>query len=229
MNIATTDRPPTDVVLKQPPRKKRSRRSAWLRLLIHSHWMSSAISLVGMVLFAITGITLNHASQIETEPKIRNELLELPPRLQSILRAVPDTELAASESAVLPAEVADWLSDRFTVSVANREAEWSGDEVYLSMQGPGSDAWIAIDRDSGEVEFQSTSRGWIAYFNDLHKGRHTGTAWMWFLDVFAIATLVFCITGLLLLYERAGNRRSTWPLVAFGLIAPWILILLFIH
>ncbi|EMI15470.1 PepSY-associated TM helix domain protein [Rhodopirellula maiorica SM1] len=224
MSIDTMDPAPTNVAVKKPLRKKRSRRSAWLRLLIHSHWMSSAISLVGMILFAFTGITLNHASQIETEPVIENQLVELPTRLQPQLRVAEDTQLA-----VLPSEVASWLSDQFAISIGVREAEWSADEVYLSLQGPGSDAWIAIDRESGEVEFQSTSRGWIAYLNDLHKGRHTGTAWMWFLDVFAVATLVFCITGLLLLYERAGNRRSTWPLVAIGLVAPWILILLFIH
>lgn len=186
--------------------------------------MSSAISLVGMILFAITGITLNHASQIETEPTIQNQSAELPPQLRQLL-----SERSYEGAAALPAELAAWLENQFAVSVAGRVAEWSDDEIYISVQQPGSDAWIAIDRESGVVEFESTSRGWVAYFNDLHKGRHTGTVWVWFLDVFAVATLVFCLTGLLLLYERAGKRRSTWPLVAVGLIAPWILILLFIH
>lgn len=208
----------------KPPKRKRSRRSVWLRLLIHSHWMSSALSLVGMVLFAITGITLNHASQIETEPVIKSATAELSPRLEQVLREESHDGLAP-----LPKELSVWLGEQFNVATASRDAEWSEDEIFVSMPGPGSDAWIAIDRVGGEVEFESTSRGWIAYFNDLHKARNTGTAWVWFVDVFAVATLIFCITGLLLLYERAGNRRSTWPLVGLGLIAPWILILLFIH
>lgn len=204
--------------------RKRKRRSVWLRLLIHSHWMSSAISLVGMILFAITGITLNHASQIEAAPKIDNRSAVLPAPLQQVVN-----ERDADGPAELPAELSAWIGQQLAVSTSDRQAEWSDDEVYLSMQGPGKDAWVAIDRESGDVEFESTTRGWVAYFNDLHKGRHTGTAWVWFLDLFSIATLVFCVTGLLLLYERAGNRRSTWPLVGLGLIAPWILILLFIH
>lgn len=186
--------------------------------------MSSAISLVGMVLFAITGITLNHASQIETTPVIVNRSAELPSSMHSEL-----AELDLDGLALLPVDLVDWLGEQFSVRAQGRQADWSADEIYLSMPAPGADAWLAIDRYSGLVEFESTSRGWVAYFNDLHKGRHTGTAWSWFLDVFAIATLVFCITGLLLLYERAKHRRWTWPLVGFGLIAPWLLIIFLIH
>ncbi|WP_372715782.1 PepSY-associated TM helix domain-containing protein [Novipirellula sp.] len=206
------------------PKRNRRRRSVWLRLLIHSHWMSSAVSLVGMILFAITGITLNHASQIETTPTTRTWSDVLPPRLQTSIGVSID-----EDSAELPVPVSEWIGNQLAISIGNHQADWSEDEVYVSMPGPGSDAWLAIDRNSGAVEFESTHRGWISYFNDLHKGRHTGNAWSWFLDVFAVATLVFCITGLLLLYERATHRRWTWPLVGLGLIAPWILIILFIH
>ena len=40
----------------------------------------------------------------------------------------------------------------------------------------GGDAWISIDRLSGQVTHEDTWRGWVAYFNDLHKGRNTGVA-----------------------------------------------------
>ena len=43
------------------------RRGFWLRTLHQWHWISSAICLLGMLLFTITGITLNHASRIEAE------------------------------------------------------------------------------------------------------------------------------------------------------------------
>ena len=41
------------------------RRAYWLKTLHEWHWVSSAICLVGMILFSITGFTLNHAGQIE--------------------------------------------------------------------------------------------------------------------------------------------------------------------
>ena len=39
-------------------------RSFWLKQLHSWHWISAAVSLVGMILFAVTGITLNHAASI---------------------------------------------------------------------------------------------------------------------------------------------------------------------
>lgn len=75
-----------------------------------------------------------------------------------------------------------------------------------------------IDRETGAVEYESTSRGAVSYLNDLHKGRNAGPAWGWFLDLFAVACLVFCITGLFLLHLHARQRRMTWPLVGLGLM-----------
>ena len=34
------------------------------------HWISAAVSLLGTLLFAVTGLTLNHASSIAAEPTI---------------------------------------------------------------------------------------------------------------------------------------------------------------
>ena len=86
-----------------------------------------------------------------------------------------------------------------------------------------------LDRETGAVEYERTRRGWISYFNDLHKGRNAGPAWGWFLDIFAVACLVFCITGLFLLYLHGRQRRMTWPMVGLGLLVPLLIALLFIH
>ena len=48
------------------------------------------------------------------------------------------------------------------------------DEVYLSLPRPGGDAWLRLNLADGEIEYERTDRGWLSYFNDLHKGRHTG-------------------------------------------------------
>jgi hypothetical protein len=46
------------------------RRAFWLKHLHQWHWVSAAIRLVSMLLFAITGITLNHASQNTGQPNL---------------------------------------------------------------------------------------------------------------------------------------------------------------
>jgi uncharacterized protein len=69
----------------------------------------------------------------------------------------------------------------------------------------------------------------VSYLNDLHKGRHTGPAWSLFIDVFALVSVLFCVTGLLLLQMYATGRPSTWPVVAAGLAIPVLLALFLIH
>src|SRR5690606_7447018 len=136
---------------------------------------------IGMILFTVTGITLNHADEIAAEPKVVTGNAELPPELLKLFNE--DSQDDADEARPLPAESAHWLSKQFSTPIGRQPAEWNSSEVYLSMPGPGVDAWILIDRESGMVEFERTNRGWIAYFNDLHKGRNTGTLWKWFIDV----------------------------------------------
>ena len=211
---------------QQPPANPaiaQQRRGFWLRTLHQWHWISSAVCLVGMLLFAVTGITLNHAAKIEGEPRVDNRTLALP---ADVLR---DIAGGTDGTAPLPAPVAAWLSDALDAPIGARSAEWSDAEIYLSMPGPGRDAWLSIDRATGAVEYERTERGWISYLNDLHKGRNAGPAWGWFIDIFAIACVVFTVTGLFLLQLHARQRRMTWPYVGLGLLVPVLLALIFIH
>ncbi|MBL8300597.1 MAG: PepSY-associated TM helix domain-containing protein [Rhodanobacteraceae bacterium] len=200
------------------------RRASWLKTLHQWHWISSAVSLIGLILFAFTGITLNHASQIPATPVVTKRQAELPANLRAALAA------GASEGRQpVDAELARWFSQAMGLQVAGGEAEWSATDIYLSLPRAGGDAWASIDLASGAVEYERTDRGWIAWLNDLHKGRNTGPVWTWFIDVFALACLVFAITGLLLLQLHAPRRPATWPTVVLGLVIPLVLILLFIH
>ncbi|HWW72436.1 MAG TPA: PepSY-associated TM helix domain-containing protein, partial [Duganella sp.] len=62
-------------------------RAVWLKNLHQWHWISSALCLLGMFLFSITGITLNHASQIEAKPSVERRQATLPAALTASLRA----------------------------------------------------------------------------------------------------------------------------------------------
>lgn len=200
-------------------------RAWWLKTLHQWHWVSAALCLVGMLLFAVTGITLNHAGQIEAKPAVTQRNAQLPVALLAELADTP----ADTRQAGLPPAVRQWLAQALQVELDGREAEWSADEVYLALPRPGGDAWLRIARHDGAAEYELTERGWVSYLNDLHKGRHTGAAWSLFIDLFAGACLVFAVTGLFILKLHAGQRPTTWPIVALGLVAPLLLAILFIH
>lgn len=210
------------------PQDTAPHRAFWLKTLHQWHWVSAALCLLGMLLFSLTGITLNHAGQIESQPQVVHRQGKLTNDLQAALSASrPLPEVAGHAS--LPAEVRQWLSLQWGIDPGSRAAEWTADEIYLSMPRPGGAAWVRIDRASGEVEYERTDRGWVSYFNDLHKGRHTGSAWSWFIDLFAVACLVFSVTGLFMMKLHAARRPTTWPLVGLGVVIPLLLALLLVH
>ena len=210
----------------RPKPSSKSRRGFWLRQLHRWHWISSATCLVGMLLFAITGITLNHAGDISAEPVTATKTVALDQATAATLASAKVTE---GEKAPIPDSARAALKTLLSTTIPAAPAEWSADEIFLELPRPGGDATLTIDRATGEAMFETTDRGWIAYLNDLHKGRNTGPAWSWFIDIFAVACLIFSLTGLLLLQLHSKHRPSTWPIVGFGLLVPVVLAILFIH
>jgi hypothetical protein len=202
------------------------RRAVWLRQLHQWHWISSAICLMAMLLFSITGFTLNHASQIEAKPSVTRQKATVPGPLRERLAAFAEAHQDAKLP--LPEAIAAWANGAFPVDVRGLNAEWSEEDAYVALPRPGGDAWLRIGVD-GQAEYEKTDRGWISWLNDMHKGRNAGAVWSWFIDIFAGACLVFCITGFLILKYHAANRPSTWPVIGFGIVLPIVLALLFVH
>lgn len=199
----------------------KKRKAFWLKQLHQWHWITSALCLISLLLFSITGITLNHANSISADPAIREQEAFLPDPLLE--------QLSHQQEGALPVPVRDWLDQEMQIRTGDKAAEWSAGEVYLPLPRPGGDAWLAIDLADGTVLAEQTDRGWIAFFNDLHKGRHTGVAWSWFIDIFAVASLLFALTGLGLMMLHAKRRPATWPVTLAGLVLPWLLIVVFMH
>jgi len=204
-------------------KRKRKWRGWWLKQLHSWHWISAALSLTAMLLFAITGITLNHAASIGAKPVVVEKNGTLPQSLLHMLSA------PHSADAPLPVPVAKAVASAVGLDPAGKPVEWSDSDAYVALPRPGGDGWVSIARETGAITAETTDRGWISYLNDLHKGRNAGAAWFWFIDVFAAACILFTLTGLLLLQLHARHRPSTWPIVAAGLALPVLLAILFVH
>lgn len=196
--------------------------SFWRNQLRQWHWISSAICLVAMFLFSVTGYTLNHATEIEAKPKIDTKEVTLTaPQLSALV--------AAEDAMPLPPPAVDMIKAASGIDVKGYEAEVSETEIYIPMPKPGVDSWVSIERETGLLTYERTDRGVIAILNDLHKGRNSGPAWSWFIDIIALFCVIFCLTGFGLLWVYAKSRAITWPLIGFGLLAPFILFLVFVH
>ena len=200
------------------------RRNRWLKVLLSWHWISSALALSALLLFTVTGITLNHSADIPANPRTTGIQTSLPTDLLIQLN-----ESKAEQPLAVPQSLRNWLALNYEVQLGIGEVEWSDAELYVALPRPGGDAWLSVDLYSGELLYEHTDRGWIAWANDLHKGRNTGLWWRLFIDVFALVSLVFCLTGLAVLWLHARERASVWPVVGLGLLVPVLLATLTIH
>src|SRR3954447_27002309 len=81
-------------------------RAVWLKNLHQWHWISSAMCLMAIFLFTITGFTLNHASQIEAKPQVTRQKSTVPHALSEALRAYGEAH--PDSKAPLPPALAAW-------------------------------------------------------------------------------------------------------------------------
>ncbi|MET0553327.1 MAG: PepSY-associated TM helix domain-containing protein, partial [Vicinamibacteria bacterium] len=127
-------------------------RAFWFKHLRQWHWVSSAACFAGMLLFSITGITLNHAADIPARSQVTHATAVLPEALRT---ALARTAAQGGKSPV-PAALAEWARGALSVRLDGREAEWSEGEVYVSLPRAGGDAWLTADLETGEARYEKT-------------------------------------------------------------------------
>jgi|SRR5690554_3532352 len=214
------------------PKRRQARKRSPLGSIKSWHWISSAVCLVATLGFAITGITLNHANKVEAAPNKSVYETTLPDRVQQVLITRQKELLKGQSQATgpLPSVFKEWYRQQpFGSRLTSINAEWDDYEMYVGLPHAGGDRWFRADLEEGILYQENIDRGWIAFFNDLHKGRNTSGAWVTMLDLLAVVMLVYAITGLLLLKRYAKGRKSTWPLVIAGLLLPWLFLIIPAH
>ncbi len=91
----------------------------------------------------------------------------------------------------------------------------------ISFKGPGYGADAFINRETGAYDITEVSAGFIGLINDLHKGRDTGSGWLWVIDLSAAFMILVSLTGIILLLFIKKKKTS-------GLIVAGVGLLLFI-
>jgi hypothetical protein len=173
------------------PRATTARWTRWL------HVYTSMISLVVVLFFGVTGLTLNHPTWN--------------------IGGGPTTRLA---SGTLPAGFAtNGTVDLLAVSefVRAEHGVHGAVEVYgatatdggVSYKAPGYAADLVFDVGTGAYQLTVEEQGLLGKLNDLHKGRDAASGWNWLIDVAAVFLVVVAITGLgIQVFQRKRRRRA---------------------
>lgn len=186
--------------------ERRVRRKRPLRLRVHSllrwlHIYTSMVSLLVVLFFAATGVTLNHPDWLAAE---RTEEVSgvLPPTWKT---ATGIDWLVVAEHLRATRGVHGTLADR---RVDDREGS-------LTFRAPGYSADALIDVRDGSYRLTTSYQGAVGVINDLHRGRDAGRAWAWLIDLSGVFLVFLSLTGLgLLFYLKKVRLKGLLTLVA---------------
>ena len=184
-----------------------SKYSRWLHIYL------SMISFVIVLFFSITGLTLNHADYFQRNTSISQE----EGTIETSWIDSPDT------LKIKKLEIVEFFRENYKVKGAVKDFRIYDTDISFTFKAPGYAADIFIDRTNAKYSIMQTNQGLMGFFNDLHKGRDTGTAWLWVIDVSAILMTIISLTGLILLLFIKKKRLAGIVLVFVGFILTYIL------
>jgi hypothetical protein len=199
------------VASREPaPSRRKGAGQRWVRWI---HVYTSMISLLIVLFFGVTGLTLNHPSwTFGDEVEVSTTSGTLPFTLDA---ANPDF-LAISE----------FLRETYGVDGTVDDYGVTGTTATIIYKDPGYSADAFVDLDSGSFELTVEQQGFVAVMNDLHKGRDTGSGWRWVIDVSAVILVAISLSGLGLQLFLRRRRRSALLFAGAGALIGVVLILL---
>ena len=203
-----------------PPRSPAEPRNpAWKRKVAQwSRWLHIYLSMVSFAIlffFAVTGLTLNHQQWFANQQKTAQYKGRLDPKL-----------LAGS---VQKLDIVEYLRSHHKISAAVNEFRVDDGQASVSFKGPGYEATVFIDRQTGGYDVTETKMGLAAVLNDLHKGRDSGKAWSWIIDVSAVFMTFVSTTGIVLILFLQKRRFSGLMAGAAGAVLCYVVYALWVH
>lgn len=203
--------PPEPPSARRPPPAARGRSLPWLARYLHTY-----VSLAGfgaLVLFSITGLTLNHATLFEGASTEREVHGQAP--LGWIRPGAEVNQL----------QLVEWLRAELGISGHLGDLTVDEVEIRLGFEGAGYASDLEVDRRSGAVTGYELRMGLVAIMNDLHKGRGTGAIWSLVIDVSAVVLTLSGLTGIWLLWHVRRRRVRGLLITAAGAAALALVVL----
>ena len=189
----------------QPVAARVKRRTAIVTRWLHIYL--SMVSFAVVLFFAVTGLTLNHAEALSHGEVVR-----------TLTGSLSTSEVGSRDHPDTLA-IVEHIRNTDHVHGAVNDLRIEDEAISFSFRGPGYSADTTVDRSTRSYQVVETRVGFVAVINDLHKGRDTGKAWSWVIDVSAVLLTLVSLTGLLLIFFVYKRRLSGLVLALAATIA----------
>lgn len=152
------------------------------------HGWLSAFAFIVLVFFSLTGLFLNHPEWFDPAKDEKTVKIQLPENLRQAAQKQENPSNA----------LLDYIRQKETVVGRYQSSEVLDGEVMIRLESPAgsTDIWALLD--TGEVEITQKPASVVSLINDLHRGKNSGTAWRWLIDISAVLILALSLAGYIL-------------------------------
>jgi hypothetical protein len=180
-------------------------------LLLHIYFSMAGFVLT--LLFAVTGLTLNHQDFGFGEPAVHTSQIDVP------------AELAANGGEQL---VTPWLKGNLALTSPASDYRVDDQQIQATFAAPGHRTVVTIDRAAHTAVVESEVRGILGKLDDLHKGFDSGPVWFWIIDFSAVLLTLSAMTGIVTLAGLRNRRVTGFACGMLGLVTLGVIYFLFV-
>ena len=179
-------------------------RKNFLALCRTLHVYLTMAGLLVMLLFGVTGFTVNHEEWFgATRPRVTD------------IEGVTPRELLVRSDAL---HLVEHVRATWRISGAMTDYDASDDRVSIAFKEPGQLWEVEIEKSTGHTKLHNETYNLAAFLNNLHRGRYAGAAWRWAIDVSALFIVLACATGIILWLALPRRRVLGILALAVGVL-----------
>jgi len=180
-------------------------------LLVHIYISMAGFTLA--LLFAVTGLTLNHQDFGWSEPRLVTSSITIDENL------VNNPDQVALEK---------FLREKLGIRSPLTDYHEDPDQIQMTFAAPGKRTVVTINRADASGAVENEERGFLGKLDDLHKGFDTGRVWYWTIDLAAVLLAVSSLTGMVTLLALRARRRSGFVVGTLGVVMVVLLYLIWV-
>jgi hypothetical protein len=168
------------------------------------HVYLTMLGLLVMLLFGVTGFTVNHEEWFgATRPRVADT------------EGTTPRELLAKGDAL---RIVEHVRNTWHVAAAMTDYDASDDRISIAFKEPGQLWEVDIEKSSGHTKLHHETYNLAAFLNNLHRGRYAGPAWRWVIDASALFIVLACATGIILWLALPRRRVLGFIALAVGVL-----------
>jgi hypothetical protein len=169
------------------------------------HIYLTMLGLFVMLLFGVTGFTVNHEDWFgATTPHVTERAGRTP------------ADLVASRDAL---RLVEHLRQEWRITGALTGYDELDEKFSLGFKSPGQIWEIEVDKADGATRVHAEAFNFVALINNLHRGRYSGEGWRWVIDISALFIALACATGIVLWLALPKRRQLGVLALAAGTLA----------